>query len=666
MNKLKMHSPDLTAANIAKVGELFPSCLTEVKGADGQIKQVIDFDQLRQELTGSIVEGPQERYQLNWPGKREALLTANAPIAKTLRPCREESVDFDTTKNLFIEGDNLDALKLLQENYLNKIKLIYIDPPYNTGNDFIYRDDFSESDDEFLRKSNQKDEEGNRLTANSQSNGRFHSDWLTMIYPRLKLAKNLLANDGVLVISIDENEHANLVNVGIEIFGHDAYVGEIVLKNSSKNDQSYISMQHEYIVFFVKSKAVNLGVWVERKEGLEKIYAAFLGFKKEHGENWEVINSAAKAWYKTFPASDPVYGSKHYDGMDKKGVYFGSDISEPNDGQYVYEVKHPVTGLPCKQPARGWVSPPESLKQRILNGDVHFGVDHTTVPKLKTYLKDTETQSLTSVRYVDGRAASKRLASLFGEKVFTNPKDELLFRDIFKAIGVSTGDVVLDVFSGSGSILQATWELNIANGVEVDFIGIQVADDLYQSLKTAKGAAKQITNNAINLLTRLGRPATVAEICKERLRLASVKIRANNLTLDVGFRVLKIDTSNMREVFYTPDAVSQDLLSDQVNNIREDRTPDDLLFQVLLDWGVDLALPIGRETIAGKTVFFVDTNALAACFDTGVTEEFVKLLAQRKPLRVVFRDAGFASDSVKINVEQIFKLMSPGTEVKTI
>jgi adenine-specific DNA-methyltransferase len=666
MNKLKMHSPDLTQANIDRLAEIFPNCVTEAADTNGAIQRIIDFDLLRQELATSIVEGPQERYQLNWPGKREALLTANAPIAKTLRPCREESVDFDTTNNLFIEGDNLDALKLLQETYLNKVKLIYIDPPYNTGNDFLYEDDFSQSGDEFLRKSNQKDEEGNRLIANTQSNGRFHSDWLTMMYPRLKLARNLLANDGVLVISIDENEHANLVNVCTEIFGNDAYVGEIVLKNSSKNDQSYISMQHEYIVFFVKNKAINIGEWVERKEGLEKIYAAFADFKKERGNNWGAINSAAKAWYKTFPASDPIYGSKHYDWMDERGIYFGSDISGPNDGQYVYDVEHPVTGLPCKRPARGWVSPPASLKQRILDGGVHFGVDHTTVPKLKTYLKDTENQSLTSVRYVDGRAASKRLASLFGEKVFTNPKDELLFRDIFKAIGVSTDDVVLDVFAGSGSILQATWELNISNGNNAHFIGIQVADNLNVSVKTAKGAAKQITNNAINLLTKLGRPATVAEICKERLRLAAVKIREKNSTLDLGFRVLKVDTSNMKEVFYTPDTVSQDQLFDQVNNIREDRTSEDLLFQVLLDWGVDLALPITQETIAGKAVFFVDGNALAACFEEGVSEEFVKLLAKREPLRAVFRDSGFASDSVKINVEQIFKLMSPGTEVKTI
>jgi adenine-specific DNA-methyltransferase len=665
-NKLKMHSPDLTQANIDKLAELFPNCVAEAASADGVIKRSIDFDQLRQELSGSIVEGPQERYQLNWPGKREALLTANAPIAKTLRPSRGESVDFDTTQNLFIEGDNLDALKLLQETYLNKVKLIYIDPPYNTGNDFIYEDDFSQSSDEFLRKSNQKDDEGNRLTANTQSNGRFHSDWLTMMYPRLKLARNLLADDGVLVISIDENEHANLVNLGVEIFGHDAYVGEIVLKNSSKNDQSYISMQHEYIAFFVKNKLVNIGEWVERKEGLEKIYSAFAGFKKVHGHDWGAINSAAKTWYKTYPASDPVYGSKHYDWMDERGIYFGSDISGPNDGQYVYEVKHPATGLPCKQPARGWVSPPDSMMQRIAEGGVHFGVDHTTVPKLKTYLKDTETQSLTSVRYVDGRAASKRLASLFGEKVFTNPKDELLFRDIFKAIGVANDDVVLDVFSGSGSILQATWELNIANGTKARFIGIQVAEDLHESLKTAKGAAKLITNNAINLLTNLGNPATVAEICKERLRLASGKLHTKNPKVDLGFRVLKIDSSNMKEVFYAPDAVSQDLLSDQVNNIREDRTAEDLLFQVLLDWGVDLALPISKEAIAGKTVYFVDGNALAACFDAGVSEEFVKLLALRQPLRVVFRDAGFASDSVKINVGQLFKMTSPSTEVKTI
>lgn len=610
MEKLKMHSPNLTKDNVARIREMFPNCVTETRGEDGRLKLAVDFDQLRQELTESIVEGPQERYHLNWPGKREALLAANSRIFKTLRPCREESVDFDTTKNLFIEGDNLEALKLLQETYLGKVKLVYIDPPYNTGNDFVYADNFASTKEQELRRTGQVSEEGIPLVANTSANGRFHSDWLSMIFPRLKLARDLLADNGVLVISIDENEHANLVNLVTEVFGRDAYVGEIVLKNSSKNDQSYISMQHEYIVFFVKNKAVNPGDWTERKEGLEKIYAAFERFKKEHKDNWTAINAAAKAWYKTFPASDSVYASKHYEWMDKNGVYFGADISGPNDGQYVYEVEHPVTKQPCKKPARGWVFPPDSMKKKIAEGRVHFGPDHTTVPKLKTYLKDTEMQSLTSVRYVDGRAASKRLAALFGEKVFTNPKDELLLRDIFKAVGVSSGHVVLDMFAGSGSALQAVLELNLAVGSEAHFIGIQVAEDLNASLKMAKGAAKQITSNAIRKLGELAKPATVAEICKQRLRLAGGGLRVKSSLLDTGFRSVRVDLTNMADVYYTPDTLDKTNIDMFVDNIKPDRTPEDLLFQIMLDWGVDLSLPISKQAVKGREVFFVDGNAL--------------------------------------------------------
>lgn len=666
MDKLKMHSPDLTQANLARIRELFPGCVTEARGKNGELQLAVDFDQLRQELSDHVVDGPQERYRLDWPGKREALFAANTPIAKTLRPFIDESVDFTSTRNIFVEGNNLEALKILQETYLGRVKLIYIDPPYNTGNDFVYADTFSASKEDELKRSGQISDDGVPLVANTTSNGRFHSDWLSMLLPRLKLARALLSDDGIAVVSIDENEHANLVSIGTEVFGRDCYVGEIALKNSSKNDQRYISMQHEYIVFFVKSRVANPGNWTERKQGLEKIYAAFDRFRSEHGDDWIAINSAAKEWYKTFPPSDPVYSSKHYEWMDESGVYFGSDISGPNDGQYVYEVKHPTTGQPCKRPARGWVFPPESMREKVVEGRIHFGPDHSTVPKFKTYLKDTETQSLTSIRFVDGRAASKRLAAVFGEKIFTNPKDEFLLRDIYRAVGVSGDDIVLDMFSGSGSALHAVLELNLLIGCRVRFIGIQVAEDLNKSLKTAKGASKLITKNAIKLLGELGRPATVAEIGKQRLRLVGCRLAEKAPALDTGFRCLKVDSTNMAEVFYAPDAVKQDQLPGMVNNIKPDRTPEDLLFQVLLDWGVDLSLPIRQETIADKTVFFVNDNALLACFDTGVDEAFVKQLAAYKPLRVVFRDAGFTNDAVKINVEQLFKLLSPATDIKTL
>lgn len=670
IEKLKMHSPDLTAQNVERIAALFPGCVTEAKGPDGTLRRMIDFDLLRQELSDSIVDGPQERYHLDWPGKRQALITANAPIAKTLRPVRAESVDFDTTRNLFIEGDNLEALKLLQETYLGKVKMIYIDPPYNTGKDFVYQDDFAEGAVEFLVRSVQADEEGNRLVANRDSTGRFHSEWLSMMYSRLVIARNLLREDGIIMISIDEKEHANLKKLCDEVLGAKNYCGDIIWKNSSKNDQAYVSIQHEYFVIYVRDKEVNSGNWTERKQGLPEIYKAFEGFKTEHGEDWDAIHEAALAWYKNYPPSNPITESKHYSWMDKRGVYFPDNIAGPNDGQYVYDVIHPETGEVCKPPATGWRFPETTMQDRIKENRIHFGKDHTTVPNNKTYLKNTENQSLTSMRYVDGRAASNRLKDIFGEKIFTNPKDEFLLADLFKAMELNTEDIVLDFFAGSGSTGHAVFELNRAQGSACQAILVQVAEDLNESLKLATGGAKKVTNNAIKFLKANGRPTVVSEISKERIRRAGTKILEGEChpdwNRDVGFRVLKIDSSNMADVYYTPDATTQADLLLRVDNIKQGRTAEDLLFQVLLDWGVDLTLPITRETVEGKTVFTVAGTALIACFDNGVDEALVKTLAARKPLRVVFKDTGFKDDATKINVKQIFKSLSPDTDVKAI
>ncbi|WP_345990448.1 site-specific DNA-methyltransferase [Sulfurimonas sp. HSL1-2] len=665
MLKPDMKSPDLTAQNIEKIAELFPDCLTEIKDEQGNIVKGIDFDVLRQELSSCIVEGPKERYQINWPGKKEALVQANTPITKTLRPCREESVDFDTTKNLFIEGDNLEALKLLQESYMGKVKMIYIDPPYNTGKDFVYKDTFTMDKEEYELESGQKDEEGGRLVANTEANGRFHSDWLSMMYSRLKLARNLLTDDGIVVISIDENEHSNIEKLGKDIFGEGNFCGDIVWKNSSKNDQKYISIQHEYFVVFVKNKQFNPGEWVEKKSGLDLIYQAFNGFKKEFKNDWDAIHAAALEWYKKFPASNPITDSKHYSWMDERGVYFPDNISGPNDGQYVYDVLHPVTGQPCKLPSTGWRYPEKKMLERIAENRVHFGKDHTTVPNNKTYLKDTEYQSLTSMKFVDGRSASKRLQSLFGEKVFTNPKDELLLKDLFKAMGIKENDIVLDFFAGSASTMHAIFELNQEQESACSAILVQLPEDLYEILRTAQGSAKKVTKNAIDYLKRKKLPESVSEIGKERIRLVGKKLE-NRWTGDIGFRVLKIDSSNMKDVYYTPNEMDRSLLAGQVENIKEDRTSEDLLFQVLLDWGVDLMLPITREEIQGKTVYFVDEDTLAACFDDGIDEAFVKELAKRNAMRVVFKENGFKADDVKSNVEQIFTQLAPATEVRAI
>ncbi len=626
MNKLKMHSPDLTQANIDKLAELFPHCMVESRDAKGAVTRSIDFDQLRQELTGSIVEGPQERYQLNWPGKREALLMANAPIAKTLRPCREESVDFDTTQNLFIEGDNLDALKLLQETYLNKVKLIYIDPPYNTGNDFIYEDDFSEDAETFLRKSRQIDESGDRMVANTEANGRFHSDWATMIYPRLKLARSLLQDDGLIFISIDDGEVSNLRKICDEVFGEDNFITQLVWKKSYGGGakSKHAVVLHEYVLMYARQKDLLGVIDLPPKEEVLKYY-------KFRDEKFEIrgpyrkqplaTNSMDERPNLRFPISwngEDIWPEKQWQWSQDRV------IQAVKDDDLVFTKK-----------ANGWTV---DYKQYLRNEDGEIRGS-----KLYSVLEGPFTQV--------GTAEVERL---FGNgKVFTFPKPSELVKH-FLGCGSKDG-IVVDFFAGSGSTAHAVMDLNAQDGGNRRFITVQLPQACDQNSEALQAGFK-----------------TIAEIAKERIRRAGKEIKQDNAgkpgieKVDVGFRVLKIDSSNMKEVFYTPDAVSQDLLSDQVNNIREDRTPEDLLFQVLLDWGVDLALAIAKETIANKTVYFVDGNALAACFEEGVSEDFVKLLAKREPLRVVFRDAGFASDSVKINVEQIFRLMSPSTEVKTI
>ena len=667
MENLKMHTPDLTQDNIARIRELFPNCVTEARDESGTLKLAVDFDQLRQELSDAIVEGPQERYHMNWPGKREALLTANAPIAKTLRPARAESVDFDTTKNLFIEGDNLDALKLLQETYLGKVKMIYIDPPYNTGNDFIYEDDFADDAENFLVKSNQKDESGDRLVANTESNGRFHSDWLSFIYPRLKLARNLLTEDGAVFISIDDSEQENLKKVASEIFGDDNFIAEFVWAAGRKNDSKHVSVSHEYILVYAKSKEylkANSIQWRVRKTGLDEIYAAYAKIKKSHGDDYASMTTALKEWYNNLPDGHPSKRHSHYSHVDRRDIYFPDNISWPGGGGPKYEVLHPKTGKPCKIPSRGWMfGSPDKMKEVINDDRVHFGEDETSVPCIKSHLKDREEEVPYSVFYKDGRASTKRLRSLLGDDVFSHPKDEEVLAELIEAC-TGEGDIILDFFAGSGTTAHATFIANQKQKISRQFIMVQLAEIIDSSKATGK--RKQLLVRAEKFLDSINKPKTIAEISKERIRRAAKLFKG-----DVGFRVLKIDTSNMEDVYYTPDSVNQTNLLAAVDNIKPDRSPEDLLFQVLLDWGVDLTLPITKKTVQGKTVFFVDGNALVACFDAGITEDLVKKLAQYRPddmpiRKIVFRDNGFASDAIKINAEQIFKQMSPGTDMKVI
>ena len=636
MQKLKLHSPDLTQANIDKlaaISELFPNCVTEALDAKGVLSKSLDFDQLRQELSATLVEGPQERYQLNWPGKREALLTANAPIAKTLRPCREESVDFDTTQNLFIEGDNLDALKLLQETYLNKVKMIYIDPPYNTGNDFIYEDDFAEDSEAYKLRSNQKDQSGNRLTANTEANGRFHSDWLSMMYPRMILARNLLRDDGVIFISIDDTEVANLRLLCNQVFGQDNFLVNAIWQKryGVSSDAKGIPGMHDHILVYQKSDAFVPGL-LPRTDKQDAVY--------------KNMDDDSRGLWRSDNLTRTEYRARDY-----------YPITSPKTGEEFYPSK-----------GSSWRHPRVEMERLMADNRIWFGLDGTNRPAAKRFLSEVKQGIVASgwwpfseVGHTD--ESKKELQGLFdGVSPFDTPKPTRLINRMLD-IGINSEDaVVMDFFAGSASTGHAVMARNAEKNSNTRFILVQIPEPLSPDVKTQK--------LAVDCCDSLKKPRTITEISKERIRRAGNKIKeANALTapdLDIGFRVLKIDSSNMKEVFYTPDAVSQDLLSDQVNNIREDRTSEDLLFQVLLDWGVDLSLPITQETMDGKPVFFVDGNALAACFETGINEDFVKLLAKRAPLRVVFRDAGFASDSVKINVEQIFKLMSPGTEVKTI
>ena len=677
MNKLKMHSPDLTQANIDKLAQLFPNCVAEARGADGVVKRSIDFDQLRQELSTSIVEGPQERYQLNWPGKREALLTANAPIAKTLRPCREESVDFDTTQNLFIEGDNLDALKLLQETYLNKVKLIYIDPPYNTGTDFVYKDNFAETTEDYLRRSNQKNAFGDQMVANTESNGRFHSDWLSMIFPRIKQAKNFLTDDGLLAISIDDNEISNLLHVVDEMFGWENRKVVCVkmsepsgLKMGSVKRLGTIPKVKEYLVLCGKNGVRGLKLERIQKESWDTEYNIFIEYLTE--EDRESIRAISE---KDAPTDDDVLL------LDQ----IGSRISLASVADKLREKSVPAEDREKWLFENAWRICQCATSSSVLT----LAVQKRKSNKNEVFFVRSATGIIYMVRGTFSQESSKpRVQLIFaddnltvhpgdlwvdikttgldgeGEVSFKNGKKPLKLLNRIIGMATKADDLILDFFAGSGSTGHALMQANFSAGLKRRFILVQLPEEIDGTDKDQKDSFQFCKSNGLR--------TTVAELTKERIRRAGKKIKQENAgksdvdKLDVGFRVLKIDSSNMKEVFYTPDAVSQDLLSDQVNNIREDRTPEDLLFQVLLDWGVDLALPITQESIAGKTVFFVDGNALAACFEEGVSEEFVKLLAKRVPLRVVFRDAGFANDSVKINVEQIFKLMSPSTEVKTI
>jgi adenine-specific DNA-methyltransferase len=630
MDNLKMHSLDGVQRNIDLIGKLFPNVITEVK-RNGKVEHAIDFDVLRQELSDSIVEGREERYQFTWPDKKKAMLAANAPITATLRPVAADSVGKDGTpggfdsENLYIEGDNLEVLKLLQETYLGKVKMIYIDPPYNTGNDFVYEDDFAQSTEDYMGNSGQYDEEGNRMVTNTESNGRFHTDWLNMIYPRLKLAKDLLTEDGLLIASIDDNEIKNIRNICDEIFGESNFVACVVWQkiHSIKNDAKYFSENHEYAVIYAKS--------------VDKIRINLLPRTEEMNNRYKNPDN------------------------DSRGPWQSGDLvasGERSNGHFI--ITSPKSGKQFDVPqGKHWVYSQENLLKMVEDNQVWFGENGNSFPRKKRFLSDVQDGRTPNTLWLaeevgHNQTATREVKTIFDDKKFFDFPKPVAYIQQFVQVSSNKDSVVLDFFSGSATTAHAVMQLNAEDGGHRKFIMVQLPEKTDEKSEAYKAGYKNI-----------------CEIGKERIRRAGRKIKEDaGLTapadLDIGFRCLRLDESNMKPVYYTPDEVGQQDLFSLVDNVKPDRTPEDLLFQVMLDLGVLLSSPIEVKEIAGKKVFNVADGFLLACFDHDVTEETVKAIAQMKPYYAVFRDSSMANDSVATNFDQIFETYSPDTVRKVL
>lgn len=616
-----MTSPGLTAANIEKIAEIFPGVITETLDAGGVPVKAVDFDLLRQELSDHVVDGPQERYHLDWPGKRAATLAANASIDKTLRPARDESVDFDSTKNLFVEGDNLDALKLLQESYLGKVKLIYIDPPYNTGSDLIYADDYRETTAEYLSTSGQLSYQSERLVANLESNGRFHSDWLSMMYPRLKLARNLLSADGIVWVSIDDNEAASLRKLMDEVFGASNFFAEmVVIRAEGGGLAKRVVKGHDYLIGYTRES-----------ESFPGMFRA----KDIRGEIVSVDNR--EYWIETdwLRAVFGQYGTLAYE-----------DIEEVKGPEKLREID---AGLA------------DGSYRLIPRGDKHI------VGRLRPI--DEDGSKFYSVMKHLNSSAKDALAPLQMDGVFSNPKPLSLVKEIVMGatrFSKNQEQIVLDFFAGSGTTAHAVLEANREDGGNRRYICVQWPEDLAERAEQVTGPAKKTVDAALAMARELRVSPTLAEITKERLRRVSGSTTSGASTVDGGFRVMKVDTTNMSDVLRTPDDTAQAALAGLEGSVKPGRSGEDLLFQVLLDWGLEVTVPITPEQVEDREVFVVDGGALVACFDEDVSPELVRALAKLEPLRAVFRDSSFASDDARINAEQIFRELSPATDVKAI
>ena len=628
MHKMRMESVDMTAQNIEKIGSLFPNCITETIDENGKGKKVINFELLKQMLSSDVIDGD-EAYEFTWVGKKASIVEANKPIRKTLRPCKEESVAWDNTENLYIEGDNLEVLKLLQESYLNKVKMIYIDPPYNTGNDFIYNDDFKINISDFNEESGIVDEEGNRMFKNTGSNGRFHSDWCSMMYSRLMLARNLLSDNGVLFISIDDNEADNLRKICSEIFGEGNFVADLIWqkKFSRSNDATYFSTMHDHILCYCKKNILN----------------------SDNGWNIGLL-----------PRGDEIPSGYNNPDNDPRGVWTSVILSaKSGSNALLYEITTPSGRKVMPPSGRYWSCSKETFDKWRKDGRIWFGANGDGIPRKKTFLSEVQAGLRPNTILFHEEAghnqeAKQEIKALFdGIGIFDGPKPVRLIKLLMRIANLEEGDIVLDFFSGSATTAHAVMEYEMENDIKCNYILVQLSEKIPENEEAYRAGYKNI-----------------CEIGKERIRRAGKKIKEEapliTQNLDIGFRVLKLDDSNMNEVYYSPDDYSQGFLNQLESNIKEDRTDLDLLFGCLLDWGLPLSLPYYSEQIEGCTVHNYNDGDLIACFDENIPNSVIKEIAKKEPLRAVFRDSGFASSSSKINVGEIFKLMAPDTTVKVI
>jgi len=644
-------SADNLAGNIEELKALFPEAFTEGK---------IDFAVLKQ-LLGGTVDEREEKYGLNWHGKRRARQLALTPSTGTLRPCPEESVDWETTKNLMIEGDNLEVLKLLQKSYSGKVKLIYIDPPYNTGKDFVYPDNFQDNIKNYLELTGQV-EGGRKISSNTEASGRFHTDWLNMMYPRLKLARNLLKRDGAIFISCDEGEQTRLRMTMDEVFGQENFVADMVWAAGRKNDSRLISVSHEYIVCYAYDSVFlneqNIE-WRQRKKGLEDIYGQYEKLRREHGRDYAAMTAGMKKWYKGLMDNHPAKGHKHYCQVDKRGIYFAADISWPGGGGPNYQVLHPVTQKPVKVPARGWITPdPNKMQEWIDDDRVQFGADENLVPCLKNYLRDSEFQSPYSIFYQDGRAASKRLRHLMNEDCFDFPKDETVLQELVGMM-TSNNELIIDFFAGSGTTGHSVMAQNAIDSGTRRYILVQLPEPVDPENKDQKVATDYCDN--------INKPRTIAELTKERLRRAAQKIKDENPLFpgDLGFRVFKLDSSNINT--WEPDRNDLEAtLFNSIEHLKGDRSEADILYELLLKLGLDLCVPIEKRTFAGKEVHAVGGGVLLVSLALHISRDEVESLAQgivswhqelapAGDTTCVFRDSAFADDVAKTNLAAILQ-----------